>query len=72
LLIRRRVLRVETPIEAGGSPTTPARGDETCEMMTLYCPKRDESYCVTVVIPAGPRIDEIQQRLCEWLIADAA
>jgi hypothetical protein len=72
LLIRRRVLRVETPVELLGSPLQPDRNGETGEMITLYCPKRDTSYCVSVVMPEGKRVDEIQQRLSEWLIAEAA
>jgi hypothetical protein len=39
--------------------------------MHVYCPKRDASYEVTVSMPTGPRIDEIQQQLSELLIADA-
>jgi hypothetical protein len=58
LLVRRRVLRVE---EHRGSS----------EVMNVYCAKRDASYEVTVNMPSGERIDEIQQQLSELLIADA-
>jgi hypothetical protein len=72
LLVRRRVLRVETPVELLGSSSQSDRNEQAGEMITLYCPKRDTSYCVSVVMPEGKRVDEIQQRLSEWLIAEAA
>jgi hypothetical protein len=64
LLVRRRVLRVDV---AGGEETM----GRTAETMTLYCPRRDATYEVGVAMPAGERIDEIQQQLSELLIADA-
>ena len=39
--------------------------------MTVYCPKRDASFEVSVQMPTGDRIDEIQNQLSELLIADA-
>jgi hypothetical protein len=39
--------------------------------MDVYCPKRDTSYTVPVVMPDDNRIDEIQQQLSELLIAGA-
>jgi hypothetical protein len=57
LLIRRRLLRLEDASQR--------------EIMSVYCPKRDASYDVTVNMPTGARIDEIQQQLSELLIADA-
>jgi hypothetical protein len=70
LLIRRRVLRVETPLDF----STPVAGHDNtgAEALVLYCPKRDLSYTVPVQMPTGERVDEIQQRLSEWLIAEAA
>jgi hypothetical protein len=71
LLIRRRVLRLEVPVDF--SHESPA-SSSTCgklEVMHLYCPKRDANYQVAVAVPANDRIDEIQQRLSDWLIAGA-
>jgi hypothetical protein len=67
LLIRRRVLRIETPLEFASVPD--GKGADRAESLHLYCPKRDASYEVAVAMPTGERIDEIQQRLSEWLIA---
>jgi hypothetical protein len=72
LLIRRRVLRVETALDELGSGVRPARSDEPGELMTLYCPKRDVNYCISMVMPEGERIDQIQRQLSDWLLADAA
>jgi hypothetical protein len=77
LLIRRRVLRMESPSETIGLPSALERNAsslgncDTLEMMTVYCPKRETSYCLTVAIPSGERIDEIQRLLSEWLISEA-
>jgi hypothetical protein len=71
LLMRRRVLRLESPLEFSHDRTEQGRSD-TDEMMMFYCPKRDASYVVAVARPTGERIDEIQEQLSEWLIADAA
>jgi hypothetical protein len=38
--------------------------------MFVYCPQRDTTYEVPVAMPAAERIDEIQQRLSELLVAD--
>jgi hypothetical protein len=66
LLIRRRVLRVETPSEA----THPAAGRDV-ETIVVYCPRRETTYELPAVTPSEARIDEIQQQLSELLIADA-
>jgi hypothetical protein len=82
LLVRRRVLRVEEVSGVGcrvsdaAPPDTRHRTPDTShlgssEVMNVYCPKRDASYEVTVNMPSGERIDEIQQQLSELLIADA-
>jgi hypothetical protein len=68
LLIRRRVMRIETPLEFVNGRES---GDGGAEAMHIYCPKRDASYVVAVNMPTGDRIDQIQQRLREWLIAGA-
>jgi hypothetical protein len=39
--------------------------------MCVYCPKREASYSVPAAIPDNTRIDEIQQRLSDLLIAGA-
>jgi hypothetical protein len=67
LLIRRRVFRLEDSSEQSAEPTFPA-GAAT---MRVDCPKRDAAYEVPVVTPSDERIEEIQQRLSELLIADA-
>jgi hypothetical protein len=70
LLIRRRVLRVETPLDFSTPAAEQSNADS--ETLVLYCPKRDVSYTVPVQMPTGDRVDEIQRRLSEWLIAEAA
>jgi len=67
LLMRRRVLRVETPGEATHQPA-----DNDVETIAVYCPKREATYELPAVMPSETRIDEIQQQLSELLIADAA
>ena len=67
LLVRRRVLRQEnSPAELPHQ----ALGTDV-ETLVVYCPKRDATYEVPVVMPGDQRIDEIQQQLSELLIADA-
>lgn len=66
LLVRRRVLRVETPPESTHEPAGP--GTET---LTVYCSRRETTYDLPVVTPDEERIEEIQQQLSELLIADA-
>jgi hypothetical protein len=65
LLVRRRVLRVDVTHES------PSEDDHKSEMMTLYCPKRDSTFDVSVAMPNSERIDEIQQQLSELLVAGA-
>jgi hypothetical protein len=86
LLIRRRVLRIEEVSgdhpagsarcqvsgKSSSSDLRPSTPDPSpSEIMHVYCPKRDANYEVTVSMPTGTRIDEIQQQLSELLIADA-
>lgn len=71
LLVRRRVLRVDVAAGELGQPTSPVDNGEVAEVMTVYCPKKDATYSVTVNMPHGERIDEIQQQLSQLLIADA-
>jgi hypothetical protein len=72
LLVRRRVLRVETPLDSLGANAQVSHRDGPGELMTLYCPKRDVNYCVSIAMPDGERIDQIQRQLSEWLLAEAA
>ncbi|MEX2316609.1 MAG: hypothetical protein WD669_05615 [Pirellulales bacterium] len=71
LLLRRRVLRLEVSHESPGQPAGQGSGQLADETMDVYCPQRDASYCVPIVMPGDTRIDEIQQQLSELLIADA-
>jgi hypothetical protein len=76
LLVRRRVLRVEEVSGVGcqvseNSDTRHLTPDTSSEVMRVYCAKRDATYDVTVNMPTGARIDEIQQQLSGLLIADA-
>jgi hypothetical protein len=70
LLVRRKVLRLDLPVgEIGGRS---AQNDHRpgVETMFVYCPQRDATYEVPVAMPSAERIDEIQQRLSELLVAD--
>jgi hypothetical protein len=68
LLVRRRVLRIELPLDQSGRETLT---DHTAESMTVHCPKRDASYEVPVVMPDDVRIEEIQKKLSELLVSGA-
>jgi hypothetical protein len=39
--------------------------------MCVYCPKREANYLVPTVTPNNDRIEEIQKRLSDLLIAGA-
>jgi hypothetical protein len=61
LLVRRRVLRLEdTEHDAAGH-----------EISVLYCPRRETTYRVSVVMPSEVRTAEIQEELARLLFADA-
>jgi hypothetical protein len=62
LLVRRRVMRLEEE----------ERGDEGRETLVLYCPRRETTYRVAVVIPDEPRINEIQEELARLLFSHAS
>lgn len=62
LLVRRRVMRLEEEI----------KGPEGCGTLVLYCPRREATYHVPVVMPAAPRIQEIQQELASLLFAQGS
>jgi hypothetical protein len=57
LLVRRRVFRVEEE----------KTNDAGRESVTVYCPRREATYEVLAIVPAPPRIDEIQQELAALL-----
>jgi hypothetical protein len=69
-LIRRRVLRLNTPTEEIGTPSPSAAG-RSPESLVVYCPKREATYSVPVAMPDSARIDEIQKQLSDLLIAGA-
>jgi hypothetical protein len=61
LLVRRRVMRVEEQeIEEAGRQLT-----------VLYCPRRETSYEVPIVVPDTDRTAQIQEELSRLLFADA-
>ena len=66
LLVRRRVFRLEGAADGLVAPRPP----EGVETITVSCPKRDTTHEIAVAMPSDERIDEIQQRLSELLIAD--
>jgi hypothetical protein len=71
LLVRRRVFRLETAAELLNSGAEQVRAEPAYEVMCVYCPKRETSYSVPTAMPDNARIDEIQQRLSDLLIAGA-
>mgnify|MGYP006908214768 CR=1 FL=1 len=61
LLIRRRVVRLEDTEQ-----------DESGRQVSrLYCPRREATYVVPVVLPGPERVKEIQEELSRLLFADA-
>lgn len=69
LLIRRRVLRLESPVDLLGGQN--AEGELSGDLLHVYCPKRDASYDVPAHMPDSARIDEIQRELSQLLAAGA-
>ena len=70
LLVRRRVFRLEAPGDALAVETSEKHRPPQ-EMMYVYCSKRETAYEVLASMPDNARIDEIQQRLSDLLIAGA-
>jgi hypothetical protein len=69
LLLRRRVLRLDVAVDVAGEQMLAELPDHAAESMTVYCPKRDASYEVRIVMPYGARVDEIQAQLSELLVS---
>lgn len=67
LLVRRRVLRLDGP----ALPAAKQSPADDVQTMTVFCPLREASYEVAVVMPSDERIDEIQQQLGELLVSGA-
>jgi hypothetical protein len=65
LLVRRRVLRLDGPMPGAVKPSAVS----DVQTMTAFCPLRDASYEVSVVMPSDERIDEIQSHLNELLVS---
>lgn len=64
LLVRRRVLRADVPtLSEGPSPANDAG------TLTVFCPLREATYEVPVVMPSDDRIEEIQRQLSELLVS---
>jgi len=61
LLIRRRLFRLEK------EESDPQNGGH---LMTVYCPKREASYSIPVLVPSGDRLEELQNTLVNLLFSD--
>jgi hypothetical protein len=60
-MIRRRIVRQEeTGVDEQGR-----------ELLTLYCPRREKTYEVQVVLPDEARARQIQEELAALLVAEA-
>ncbi len=57
LLVRRRVMRLEET----------EHDQQGREVMVLYCPRREATYRIPVVVPKESRIDDIQDELARLL-----
>ncbi len=62
LLVRRRVMRLEEE----------AKEPDGRETLVLYCPRREATYRVPVVMPDDARTNEIQQELTNLLFSKAS
>jgi hypothetical protein len=71
LLVRRRVFRLEAAAELVNVGSEKGQLTPANDAMCVYCPKREASYSVPAAMPDSARIDEIQQRLSDLLIAGA-
>ena len=57
LMVRRRVFRLEE-----GEPD-----QQEGEMLVVYCPRRETTYQVPVVVPDASRAEQIQDELAKLL-----
>ena len=74
LLIRRRVFR-EEPHEASAGPELPGvdcEAEQAHEHLSVFCPRRDQTYRMRVATPDAARTEQIQAHLVDLLYADAA
>jgi hypothetical protein len=65
LLVRRRVLRLDGPALPAVKPSATA----DVQTMTVFCPLREVTYEVPVLMPSDERIEEIQRTLSELLVS---
>jgi hypothetical protein len=63
LLVRRRVLKLDGPALPAAKPSSA----NDVQTMTVFCPLREATYEVAVLMPSDERIEEIQQQLSELL-----
>jgi hypothetical protein len=71
LLVRRRVFRLETVGGMLAAEMVQEQLAPVSNVICVYCPKRETSYSVPTSMPHNTRIDEIQRRLSDLLIAGA-
>ncbi|MCI0492595.1 MAG: hypothetical protein L0Z07_06640 [Planctomycetes bacterium] len=71
LLVRRRVLRLDVPIDLSSGKAGQTRPASLADALVVYCPKRETTYEVPVVMPSETRIEVIQQQLSGLLTAGA-
>lgn len=71
LLVRRRVFRLETAGDVHRGINESDAIEQPADALSVYCPKREATFCVPVAMPGDARIDEIQQQLSDLLIAGA-
>jgi hypothetical protein len=71
LLLRRRIFRLDVADEPPASQVWQPDGIAPTGVMSVYCPKRDANYLVPIVMPDDKRVEEIQQKLSELLVAGA-
>jgi hypothetical protein len=71
LLVRRRVFRLEAVAELPNGTKAQTQSDTVRDAMCVYCPKRETNYLVPTAMPNNERIEEIQKRLSDLLIAGA-
>jgi uncharacterized protein YbaR (Trm112 family) len=62
LLVRRRVMRLEEE----------TKESDGREMLVLYCPRREATYRLPVVMPDEARTNEIQRELTQLLFAQGS